>query len=80
MRPVWIRWIDANSWHGWNSDSDIKDFGVFEGVVIGFLLRENDREVILSRTYVELDNQAPYSCPIAIPKPAIVARGDLTVR
>ena len=77
MNAIWVKWIDANRTHGWQDDDDLKDFTVFEALIVGFVVKENDLELILSSTYAD-DNkgkQAPYNCPVAIPKVAILERG-----
>ena len=81
MNGIWVKWVDSNVSHRWLDADDVKTLHVFDVTSVCFLIREDERELLISETTGDDDNgqQATLHCPTAIPKVAIVARGTITL-
>jgi hypothetical protein len=72
-----VKWVDSNTSHRWLDHDDVRTLHVFEVLSVGFVIREDERELLISETTGNTDNgqQATLHCPTAIPKVAILERG-----
>jgi hypothetical protein len=74
MKLEKIKWYDSNITHGWQPDIDNCGLVVCEEV--GWVIYENEDEVILARGIS--DNF--YNSPMAIPTGCIIERKELRVK
>jgi len=76
---VWIKWIDSNTSHRWLNNDDVKTLHVFEVTSVGFIIREDERELLITESSGDDDGgqQSTHHCPTAIPQIAILSRGIL---
>ena len=81
QQVVWVKWVDSASENGWVGRADALSQRVVEIYQIGFLIAEDERQITLSATtYVDGgDATCPYHSPVAIPKIAILERGEVTL-
>lgn len=79
MKAVWVKWVDSNGQDGWTGRADASSLRVAEFLHVGFVLHEDEIQITLSpTTYTNgHDPVCPYHSPIAIPKIAILARGEV---
>lgn len=68
MKAVYLEWIDASASGSWEKISDMD--GIHECRALGFLVREDSREVILAATV----SRDECNASIAIPKAWIKKR------
>lgn len=64
-----VEWIDSTSASGWMSHDDLADHGISECSTVGFVLREDDRQVLLVQS--EDHKNRNLDSVMAIPKVAI---------
>ena len=76
-----MKWVDSASENGWVGRADALSQRVVEIYQIGFLIQEDERQITLSATtYVDGgDATCPYHSPVAIPKIAILERGEVNI-
>src|SRR5437667_2782839 len=81
QQVVWVKWVDSASENGWVGRADALSQRVVEIYQIGFLIAEDERQITLSATtYVDGgDATCPYHSPVAIPKIAILERGEVNI-
>ena len=79
QQAVWIRWIDSVGQESWTGRADAASIHVSEFFHVGFIVFENERQLTLSPTTFVNGNDAvaPFHSPLAIPKQAIIARGEV---
>jgi len=71
MKILYVKWVDALSSVGWEEiDPVVKQFGAVECESIGYLLHEDDEQIILAATVSEKESNSR----IAIPKGWIKSR------
>jgi len=61
-----VRWIDSMSVHGWVSEGQLPSAA--DMVTRGWLVRENDKEIVVAGTHYESDGAPMFGETIAIPR------------
>src|SRR5437667_12144136 len=81
QQVIWVKWVDSASENGWVGRADALSQRVVEIYQVGFLIQEDERQITLSATtYVDGgDATCPYHSPVAIPKIAILERGEVNI-
>ena len=66
-----VRWVDAAHKGGWlDPEYELEDFGVSECRIVGFVVREDDREILLAQSVD--DRHGRLDAVMAVPKVAVV--------
>src|SRR5437667_5128633 len=80
-KAIWVRWLDSAGESGWVGRGDGLSQRVVEVYHLGFLIQDDERQITLSpTTYVDGgDATCPYHSPVAIPKVAILERGEINI-
>lgn len=80
-KAIWVKWVDSNQMSGWNSRNDAAGLRVFACWQVGFLISEDEDQIVLSSTKNDHlgDATNPYLALMAIPKISIQERGDLAL-
>lgn len=75
---VYVEWLDAASSGDWRGYEDVDDLvGAVECRTIGFLVKENNDELIISPTLA--DTQGQYASYFAIPQGCIKNRWTINI-
>ena len=76
---LYIAWVDSATTHGWVASEDTdKVCGIGHVCTVGFLVRENEKEIILAMNGATDDHTSPHGDCIAIPKVCISERRKLS--
>ena len=75
---VYIEWIDSCRTEGWCTHREIENVGApMECRTVGFLVREDDRSIVLALSAAHGDHVgSPYCSLMTIPKKSITLRAS----
>jgi hypothetical protein len=72
---VYLEWLDSASTNGWVAAEDVnKACGIATCATVGFLVREDEKELVVSRDASTDEQSSPHGQCIAIPKVCLVKR------
>lgn len=72
----YVEWIDAAHKEGWlDPDVELKEFGVSNCKIVGFVIRETDEELLLAQSVDTRHGNV--DSVMAIPKVAIVRQSTI---